>query len=314
MDWWQGLWLLARVVAAGFGLAVLGLVLVGAAHRVRRVVPDPVPPGKDGVQYVGHGTALLRVDGVTFLTDPVLTKSISGVIRRFVSVGTTRDALRRVDAVLVSHWHADHFHPRSLKKLDRSVKCLVPRWPRTPLKVLERAGFVDVVEVAPGDVVGVAPRGAAGAKGVKVHVVPTNHGTAKGAVGYVVEGKTWTAYFPGDTALDEQVMRGVGERFRVDLALLPIGCYEGRLFGFVPVSFRSIHMGPADLPRALEWVRPKRVVPVHWGVFRLGTEPARRSVEELRRMLDAGELPRERFAVLEPGQWADLQDLGLRED
>ena len=64
------------------------------------------------------------------------------------------------------------------------------------------------------------------------------------------EGKT--IYHAGDTALFSD-MRLIGEETPIDLALLPIGdCFT---------------MGPKQAKKAVEFLRSKHVVPIHWGTF-----------------------------------------------
>jgi len=66
-----------------------------------------------------------------------------------------------------------------------------------------------------------------------------------------------TAYFPG--------FKEIGDRFRVDLALLPIGAYEA------PTG-REVHMNPEEAVRAFLELRARTLIPMHYGTFPLGFE------------------------------------------
>ena len=93
----------------------LGLELVD----VRRL-PDSLPD-RVRIVYVGHGTALIELDGVALLTDPLLRKRVAHLTRLYpvsAPVG--------IDAVLLSHLHPDHLDFRSLAKLPRSVPMVLP--------------------------------------------------------------------------------------------------------------------------------------------------------------------------------------------
>ncbi len=297
------LWTIVTWVLGIFGgliiLSLLAMIIMGGVHRTRDVTPDPIPEGEDGVQYVGHGTTLVSVDGTKILTDPVLTNQIGVVIRRFVSPGINEETLKRVNVVLISHWHTDHYHPRSLKKLDRDIKLFVPEGLE---KRLTRFGFKHVQEVRPGDVIDLEDLPGK----LRINVVPTNHGTARGAVGYVIQG-SWTVYFPGDTAFSESNMADIGSRFDLDLALLPIGCYRGRILGFIPISFRKIHMAPEQIPAAINLLHPKRVVPIHWGTFILGTEPIGEAPSRLKQIMREHhqQLP---ITLLKHGKWLSMSE------
>jgi L-ascorbate metabolism protein UlaG (beta-lactamase superfamily) len=95
----------------------------------------------------------------------------------------------------------------------------------------------------------------------RVKFVPAVHGsgiTEAGvtiyggvAVGIVIEIGGFRIYHAGDTGLTADM--GLLEALKIDLALLPIGgCYV---------------MDIADAQRAVELVRPRKVVPMHYGTF-----------------------------------------------
>jgi L-ascorbate metabolism protein UlaG (beta-lactamase superfamily) len=72
------------------------------------------------------------------------------------------------------------------------------------------------------------------------------------AAGVILQTEAKTIYHAGDTALFSD-MRLIGEDAPIDLALLPIGDH--------------FTMGPKDAAKAVEFLRPKRVVPIHFGTF-----------------------------------------------
>jgi L-ascorbate metabolism protein UlaG (beta-lactamase superfamily) len=203
-----------------------------------------------GIDWLGHATVLVQ-DRARILTDPLLTTSLVHLHRRG---GPLPESLRgRVDAVVISHLHADHLHARSLRLLDRGTPALVPRG-AGPL--LRRSGL-EVVEVEVGDVVPVGD--------ATVTVVPAVHADRRwpwgrspvraDAVGFVVRGAGST-YFAGDTALfDDMADVAAG----VDVALLPVG-------GWGPTRGED-HMDPADAARALAALGARVAVPIHYGTF-----------------------------------------------
>ena len=69
--------------------------------------------------------------------------------------------------------------------------------------------------------------------------------------GLVIEADGKRIYHAGDTALFSD-MRLTGE-LGLDLALLPVG--------------DRYTMGPREAARALDFLEPKRAVPIHWGTF-----------------------------------------------
>jgi L-ascorbate metabolism protein UlaG (beta-lactamase superfamily) len=70
--------------------------------------------------------------------------------------------------------------------------------------------------------------------------------------GFLIHWDGMTILHAGDTCLFSD-MKLIGERYNIDLAFLPIG----DLFT----------MGPEDAVTAAEWLRAKRVVPIHYNTF-----------------------------------------------
>ena len=75
------------------------------------------------IEYVGHATVLVDLDGVRLLTDPLLRNRVAH-LRRAAKVDA--GALRGVDAVLISHLHYDHLDLPSLQRLGREMPVVAP--------------------------------------------------------------------------------------------------------------------------------------------------------------------------------------------
>jgi len=202
------------------------------------------------ITWIGHATALIELDGVRLLTDPLLRNHL-GHLRRH-GPAPDPEALRHVDAVLISHLHFDHLDVPSLRRLPRGVRMLVPRGAGG---FLRRQGFPGAEELAPGDRADVG--------GVAVAAVPAVHdrrrrpyagGPEADAIGFVAGGRV---YFAGDTDLFDEMAAFAG---RVDVALLPVAGWGPRL----PEG----HLGPETAAQAAALIRPAVAVPIHWGTMR----------------------------------------------
>jgi len=81
------------------------------------------------VTWLGHATALIELDDTRVLTDPVLRERI-GPLRR-IATSVNRAVLENLDAVVISHLHADHADAASLRMLD-PARVVGPRGSRRP--------------------------------------------------------------------------------------------------------------------------------------------------------------------------------------
>ena len=74
------------------------------------------------VSYLGHATVLIQLQGVSILIDPFLSaKPLRGGEPRT----TFQDLPSRIDYVLITHAHPDHFSLESLLRLRHRIGCLV---------------------------------------------------------------------------------------------------------------------------------------------------------------------------------------------
>jgi L-ascorbate metabolism protein UlaG (beta-lactamase superfamily) len=188
-----------------------------------------------------------------------------GPLRRLVAP-VEASALEGIDAVVVSHLHLDHLDLATLRRLPSDAVLIVPRGAGSWLR---GQGFASVVELDVGE------RREVGS--VVVRAVAARHGGYRPprgpratALGYVLEGRQ-TLYFAGDTGLYPGMRELAPD---VDVALLPVG-------GWGPTVPKSTHLDPVRAAQAAALVRPRIVVPIHWGTYwpaglhrRLRTDPA----------------------------------------
>ena len=192
--------------------------------------------------FHGHSTFTLETeDGVRFVVDPFFEDSPVSEIER-ADAGP-------LDFVFCTHGHADHF---------ADALPLAQETGATLVSTFEIVGFAQeqgLENVHPMHIGGgwEFPFG-------RVKMTPALHGgqvhgdetgrftTVPGGFLFHVDGKR--IYHAGDTALttDMRLLRG-----QVDVALLPIG--------------DNFTMGPEDAARAVEFVEPEVVVPIHYGTW-----------------------------------------------
>jgi L-ascorbate metabolism protein UlaG (beta-lactamase superfamily) len=245
------------------------------------------------VTYVGHATVLIELEGIRLLTDPVLRNRVAHLRRH--GPAPARELRAGIDAVLISHLHHDHADLPSLRSLDRQTRLLAPPGAG---EFLERAGLVNVSELAAGECASVA--------GVRITAAPAVHrgrrtpfGPRAETVGFVIAGGE-RLYFAGDTDLFAGMEQLAGD---LDLALLPV-------WGWGP-NLGAGHLDPERGARAAALLAPRIAIPIHWGtLFPLGLArlwPGSLSSPPREFALRAAELaPQVEVRVLLPGESTSL--------
>lgn len=256
--------------------------------------------GQDSLTWIGHSSFLLQLGGLNLLTDPHFTARASPLSfagpARLNPPGLALHELPPIDLVLVSHNHYDHLDEDSVRAIARrhpQARFLVPQglaaW-------LRRRGIGRVTEL---DWWGAAQHGAA-----RISAVPVQHFSGRGLhdrdatlwCGFVLEQNGRRVFFAGDTGYSRDFADIAGRFPPMDLCLLPIGAYEPRWF------MGPVHVNPAEAVRIHQDLRSRLSVAMHWGTFRLTTEPLDEPPRLLAQALQAAGIAAERFLVFRHGE------------
>jgi N-acyl-phosphatidylethanolamine-hydrolysing phospholipase D len=239
----------------------------GAAERT--VKADFAAGGSTpSLTWIGHATFLVRMDGVTFLTDPMFSDwagpgALMGP-KRAVPPGVLLPELPVVNFAVISHDHYDHADAWSVKQLAaRGVQFIVPlglgAWVREMGGKAIELDWWQHVEIA----------------GVRVHCVPAQHGSGRSLhdagrrlwAGWVISGPTRRFYHAGDTG-HWTGLNEIGRRLGpIDVAALPIGAYD------TPSPGPYLHLTPEQAVHLGQALGARRIVAMHYGTFDLSDEP-----------------------------------------
>jgi L-ascorbate metabolism protein UlaG (beta-lactamase superfamily) len=249
--------------------------------------------------WIGHATVLINFFGIKILTDPVLFPRVGIRIPGF-TIGPKRltapalefHELPKIDVVLLSHAHFDHFDLRTLHRFDEST-CVITarntadllRWTRLREITELRWGEMKVLNIA-----GETARDVAiSAFQVKHWGARKQRDTYRGYNGYVMESPSRgrRILFGGDTAMTDTFAELPQP---IDLAIMSIGAYNPWIHS---------HCTPEQAVEMATAAGARFIMPVHHQTFRLSFEPMREPIERFQAALS--ETP-ERIALREIGE------------
>ena len=190
------------------------------------------------ITWLGHAAFLLDINGHSVLLDPFITDNPLATV--------TANELNP-EMILLSHAHDDHVGDSVdiAKRSGARLLCNfeIGNW-------LLANGISDVVQLNPG---GTYQCDFLSARWTIAHHSSSFHdGTYGGQPnGYVINAHGKRIYFAGDTDvfLDMQL---IGD-LNIDVAILPIG--------------GTYTMGPDEALKAVEFIRPRVVIPMHYNTF-----------------------------------------------
>ena len=171
-------------------------------------VPYPAPGGEvaagsAAVTFIGHSCFLIRLPGLTVLTDPVFSERCSPVSfagpKRVRAPGLALAALPKVDLVLLSHNHYDHMDVASLRKLRRRFPGMRIVTTLGNAAFLARKGLAGAVELDWWQSHGLGE--------TRITATPARHFAARTLwdrnetlwAGFVLEHRDLRIYFAGDS-------------------------------------------------------------------------------------------------------------------
>lgn len=199
--------------------------------------------GAPGIVHVTHSTHLISLAKTRLLTDPWFYDPAFGALSHDVKPAVAPNEIGPLNAILITHDHADHADARAIDQMDKRAACIVAT--KDLASRMRALGFADVSVLMPWQDRKVGD--------VTVLAVPGLHDIYE--VGYVVLGGGKSVYFAGDSALHPD-LPAIAERFRPDVAILPV---DGtRLTG------GGLHvMTPEDAVTAAKTLNAKLVMPSH---------------------------------------------------
>ncbi|MFD2245834.1 MBL fold metallo-hydrolase [Pontibacter ruber] len=264
---------------------------------------DFLNSSEDMLVWLGHATFLIRLNGVTFLTDPIYYDL--PMIKRRVGLPCPPEQIQNIDFLLLSHAHFDHLDKKSIRTTfshNPQVKALAPLEAGKLLRDIEphlpyqEAGWFQKYDLTPA--------------GVEVYFMPASHWHRRGAFdmnkvlwgSFVLKTDNMLLYFAGDTGFNghfEEIQEIFGP---MDVCIMPVGAYKPSFM------MQQSHLNPHEAVKAYNLLRGGTFIPMHYGTFDLSDEPPGEPVRVLEQLAAGGLLQGLRLpAIGEPVLFKDLQ-------
>lgn len=257
------------------------------------------PPGRLRVTWLGHSTTLIELGGKRVLTDPIFGDSPFPIPalgpQRWYASPLPLDALKGVDAVLISHDHYDH--------LDHPTIVAMRGWDTTFVTALGVGAHLEYWGIDPARIVELDWWQEHTIDDLRIVATPARHASGRQLfdqnrtqwAGYALVAPDARVMFSGDTGLFDE-MKTIGERYGpFDVVMIEVGAYHA--------TWPDWHIGPEQAIVGHRMLRGELFMPIHWGLFNLAlhgwTEP-------MERTWAAAEKAGVRFVAPRPGAVIDV--------
>jgi len=272
-------------------------VFFSSPEKVQDKIKNPIRNNvRLSALWIGHSTVLLQMDDKVIITDPVLTETVGELARRVVEPGIDIENIPRCDLILISHSHFDHLSLGSLDELEEKssgaplifpagLEYYIPKMNFDLIRMDNDNGYQNRIigetkNINGIDVTSVYDQHWGGRYGLDGYVWGN-----KAYTGYIIQYHGMTVYFAGDTGYDSTKFKQLGEKFNIDLALIPIGpCADCNQCG------THTHVFPPDAVMIFKDIKAKWMLPIHYGTLFFAQADALKPLETLNRIIGSDSL------------------------
>jgi L-ascorbate metabolism protein UlaG (beta-lactamase superfamily) len=217
---------------------------------------------EDFICWLSHASFLIQLGGKRILIDPVFGHI--PFYNRLIKAPYEVEDLGKIDYLLISHTHYDHFDKASIRALDIMQPNAVLPLKMSPLiqKIAPRISSTELDWYESYE-----------DRGLSITLVPARHWGRRGLFdknrvlwgGYILTYRGKSIYFAGDSASGAH-FEEIGQRYDIDIALLPIGAYKPEFI------MKENHLNPQEAFDAFKQLKSKKMIPMHYGTFDLADE------------------------------------------
>ncbi|PTN35043.1 metal-dependent hydrolase [Desulfonatronum sp. SC1] len=270
----------------------LGTTVAQAAPEASPPLPKSRKPGAIGIEWLGHGSFLfVSTNGKRILFDPWIMTSPAcpGKYKK-------QGSFSSVDFIVWTHGHVDHFMLGDAKELIETydpkviapwelsffIKSEIPKANCLTFNLGNKGATADF------DGVGITMVEAFHSAGAQLTGFQGTNRFVGEAVGYIFDFENGLRlYHSGDTSLMGDMKTIIGDYYKPDIAILPIG--------------GVFTMGPEEAAHACSMIQPRIVIPEHYATFPVLEQDAERF-----KATTAKRAPNVEVLELVPGEMVEL--------
>lgn len=240
------------------------------------------------ITWLGHSTALLEIDGLRVLTDPLWDERASPLSwagpKRFFAPPLPIERLPELDTILLSHDHYDHLGEQTVRTMATLPSVAQAQWvvPLEVGSVLRNFGVPSerIIELDWTEAVDVRSKRTGHL--LNITALPARHFSGRRLrnrfetlwASYAIRGIKHNLYYGADSGYWEGFAEIAQLHGPFDLTMLEIGAWNH--------NWESIHMGPEGAVRAFESMGAHGLLmPIHWGLFDLALHAWRWPIERV---------------------------------
>jgi len=223
------LYIIAIVLVVVATVALIGtFLLLRTESPFTKVSKMQIGNEEIGVLLLGDSTVVLKTSSHTLIVDPATRISSNDV-----------KALGKVDAILITHEHGDHFNAGTTSQLQQASGAVV---------VANKGAYqgLEGLILESGKMVELEPEGKTGVDGIVIEAVLSNHGGTLPLM-YIITADGITIFHGSDSGFNPSLEQYAG---KIDIA-------------FVPTGGPSPTASPQEAYSITATLRPKKLIPIH---------------------------------------------------
>jgi len=232
-------------------------------------------PSPYAIYWLGHSSAMLEIDKIRILIDPVLDNAapFPGVNPRFSPSPIQRQELPPIDIVLLTHDHYDHLEARTMKYLkDKETHFIAPLGVGARLKGWGIHSD-KITEIAWDETFTLST--------LQITATPGIHYSGRSQTdknktlwaGYALKGKDKNIFWSGDSGYGTH-FKEIGEKYGpFDLACVEIDAWNN--------GWPNTHLFPKEVIQVCQDVKAGILLPTHWAVFDMALHPWDESIRQV---------------------------------